>query len=63
MGPESVGGHHKRYYNSIGWDANPVDAFWTDLSRPEAGEIVVLLADWNTDVRGEKTRKYMVISV
>jgi hypothetical protein len=25
----------------------------------EAGESVVLLADWNADVRGEKTRKYM----
>jgi hypothetical protein len=41
-----------------------VDAFWTDLSRlirkwNEAGESVVLLADWNADVRGEKTRKYM----
>jgi hypothetical protein len=41
-----------------------VDAFWTDLSRlirkwNEAGEIVVILADWNADIRGEKTRKYM----
>jgi hypothetical protein len=25
----------------------------------EAGESVVLLADWNADVIGEKTRKYM----
>jgi hypothetical protein len=63
-GPESVGSQHGRYYNSIGCDANPVDAFWTDLSRlvrkwTEAGESVVLLADWNTDVRGEKTWKYM----
>jgi hypothetical protein len=42
-----------------------VGAFWTDLSRlvrkwTEAGKSVVLLADWNADVRGEKTRKYMV---
>jgi hypothetical protein len=41
-----------------------VDEFWTDLSRlirkwNEAGERVVLLADWNADFRGEKTRKYM----
>jgi hypothetical protein len=42
-----------------------VDVFWIDLSRlirkwTEAGESVVLLEDWNTDVRGEKTRKFMV---
>jgi hypothetical protein len=41
-----------------------VDALWTDLSRlirkyTEAGESVVILADWNMDVRGEKTHKYM----
>jgi hypothetical protein len=41
-----------------------VDAFWTDLSQlvrkwAEAGKSVVLLADWNADIRGEKTRKYM----
>jgi hypothetical protein len=46
-----------------------VDAFWTDLSRTDlsrlirkwtqAGESVGLLADWNADVRGEKSRKYM----
>jgi hypothetical protein len=41
-----------------------VDAFWTDLSRlirkwTESGESVVLLEDWNADVREEKTRKYM----
>jgi hypothetical protein len=47
-GPEPVGSQHRRYYNSIGCDSNPVDAFWTDLSRlvrkwPEAGESVVLL--------------------
>jgi hypothetical protein len=41
-----------------------VDSFWTDLPRlvrnwTEAGEIMVLLADWNVDGRGEKTRKYM----
>jgi hypothetical protein len=53
------------YFNSIGRDSSPVDAFWTDLSQlirkcTEAGESVVLLADWNADVRGEKTRKYMV---
>jgi hypothetical protein len=41
-----------------------VDAFWTDLSRlvrkrTESGKIVVLLAEWNVDVRGEKTRKEM----
>jgi hypothetical protein len=64
MGPESVGSQHRRYYNTIGWDANPLGAFWTDLSRlihkwTEAGDSVVLLADWNVDVRGEKTRKYM----
>jgi hypothetical protein len=63
-GTESVGSQHRRYFNSVGRDASPVDAFWTDLSRlkrkwNEAGESVVLLADWNTDVRGEKTRKYM----
>jgi hypothetical protein len=63
-GPELVGSPHRRYFNSIGCDANPVDAFWTDLSRlvqkwTEAGEIVVLLSDWNADVRGAKTWKYM----
>jgi hypothetical protein len=63
-GPDSVGIQHRRYYNSIGRDANPVDAFWTDLSRlvrrwTEAGESVVVLAEWNTDIRNEKTRKYM----
>jgi hypothetical protein len=63
-GPESVGSQHRRYFNSVGRNARPVDAFWTDLSRPirkwtEAGEIFVLLADWNVDVRGEKTHKYM----
>jgi hypothetical protein len=41
-----------------------VDEFWTDLSRlirkwTESGESVVLLADWNADVRREKTRKHM----
>jgi hypothetical protein len=40
-----------------------MDAFWTDLSRlirkcTESGESVVILADWNTDFRGEKTWKY-----
>jgi hypothetical protein len=63
-GPESVGSQHKGYFNSVGRDASPVDAFWTDLSQlirkwTEAGERVVLLADWNTDFRGENTRKYM----
>jgi hypothetical protein len=62
--PESVGSQHRRYCNSIGRDANPVNAFWTDLLRlvrkwTEAGESVVLPADWNADFRGEKTRKYM----
>jgi hypothetical protein len=61
---ESVGSQHRRYFNSVGRDASPVDAFWTDLSRPirkwtEAGKSEVLLSDWNVDVRGEKTRKYM----
>jgi hypothetical protein len=64
IGPESVGSQHRRYYNSIGCDTNPMDAFWTDFLRleqkwTEAGENVVLLADWNADVRGEKTQKYM----
>jgi hypothetical protein len=64
MGPESVGSQHRRYYNSIGRDFNPVDTFWTDLSWlvckwTEAGGTVVLLADWNADVRVEKTRKNM----
>jgi hypothetical protein len=41
-----------------------VDAFWTELSRlvrkwTEADESVVLLENWNADVRGEKTQKYM----
>jgi hypothetical protein len=61
-GPEAVGSQYRRYYNSIGRDANPVDAFWTGISRlvrkwTEAGKSVVLLADWNADVRGEKTQK------
>jgi hypothetical protein len=30
--PESVGSKNRRYYNSIGRDDNPVDAFCTDLS-------------------------------
>jgi hypothetical protein len=63
-GPEYVGSQHRRYCNSIGRDANPVDELWTDLSLlvhkcTEAGGSVVLLSDWNADVRGEKTRKYM----
>jgi hypothetical protein len=62
--PEPVGSQHRRYFNSVGRYASPVDALWTDLSRlirkwTEAGGHVVLLADWNADVRGEKTRKYM----
>jgi hypothetical protein len=41
-----------------------VDEFWTDLSQlirkwTESGESVVLLLDWNEEVRVEKTRKYM----
>jgi hypothetical protein len=52
------------YFNSVGRDAIPVDALWKDLSRlirkcTESGKIVVLLADWNADTRGEKTQKYM----
>jgi hypothetical protein len=63
-GPDSVGIQHRSYFNSVARDSNPVDAFWTDLSRlvrkwTEAGESVVLLADWNADFRGEKTQKYM----
>jgi hypothetical protein len=63
-GSESVGSQHRRYFNSVGRDAIPVDAFWTDLSRPirkwtEAGKSEVLLSDWNMDVRGEKTQKCM----
>jgi hypothetical protein len=59
-GPESVGSQHRRYFNSVRRDASPVDALCTDLSRliqkwTEAGESVVLLADWNAYVRGEKT--------
>jgi hypothetical protein len=55
-GPESLGIQHRRYFNSVGRDASPADAFSTDLSRlirkwTEAGESVVLLADWNVDVR------------
>jgi hypothetical protein len=62
-GPESVGSQHRMYFNSVGRDASPVDAFWTDLSRlirkwTEAGESVVLLANWNVNARGKKTRKY-----
>jgi hypothetical protein len=62
--PESVGSQHRRYFNYVGRDASPVDTFWTDLSQlikkwTETGESVVLLADWNADVRGEKTRKYI----
>jgi hypothetical protein len=61
---KSVGSQHRRYFNSVGRDASPVGAFWTDLSRliqkwTEAGDSVVLLEDWNTDARGENTRKYM----
>jgi hypothetical protein len=63
-GPESVGSQHRRYFNSVGRDTNPVDSLWTYISRlirkwTEAGESVVILADWNADVRGEKTPKYM----
>jgi hypothetical protein len=32
-GPESVGSQYRRYFNSVGRDASPVDALWTDLSR------------------------------
>jgi hypothetical protein len=63
-GSESVGSQKRRCFNSVGRDANPVDAFWIDFSRlvrkwTEADESVVILSDWNVDVRGEKTRKYM----
>jgi hypothetical protein len=63
-GPESVGSQHRRYFNSVGRDASPVDAFWTNLSRliikcTEAGESVILLEDWKAYIRGEKTQKYM----
>jgi hypothetical protein len=54
-GPESVDSQHRRYFNSVGRGANPVDVFWTYLSRlvrTEAGESMVLLAYWNADVRG-----------
>jgi hypothetical protein len=56
--------HAFPYYNSIGCDANPGDALWTDLSRlirkwNKAGESVFLLEYCNVDVRGEKTRKYI----
>jgi hypothetical protein len=66
-GPESVVSQHRRYFNSAGRDASPVDSFWTYLSRliqkwTEAGESVVLLADWNADFRGAKTRKCMADS-
>jgi hypothetical protein len=49
MGPYSVGSQHRRYFNSIGRDFNPVDAFLIDLSMfvhkwTEAGESVVILA-------------------
>jgi hypothetical protein len=62
--PESVGSQHRRYFNYVGLDARPVDALLTDLSRlirkwTEAGESVVLLADFYVDVRGEKNSKYM----
>jgi hypothetical protein len=63
-GPDPLGSQHRRYFNLVRCDANPVDALWTDLSRlvrkwTESGESVVLLADFNSDVRGEKNRKYM----
>jgi hypothetical protein len=63
-GPESVGSRHRSYFKSVGRDADPVDALWTDISRlvrkwTEAGEILVLLSDCNVDARGEKTQKYM----
>jgi hypothetical protein len=32
-GPESVGSQHRRYFNSVGRDASPVYALWTNLSR------------------------------
>jgi hypothetical protein len=31
-GPESVGSQHRRYFNSIRRNTNPVGALWTDLS-------------------------------
>jgi hypothetical protein len=62
--PDSVGSQHRRYFSSVERDARNVDSLWTYLSRliqkwTEAGKSMVLLADWNVDVRWEKTRKYM----
>jgi hypothetical protein len=31
-GKVSVGSQRRSYFNSVGCDASPVDAFWTDLS-------------------------------
>jgi hypothetical protein len=67
-GPESVGSQHRMYFNYVGRDSNPVDAFWTDLSRlvrkwTEAGESVVLIADLNADVRGERLGNTWLILV
>jgi hypothetical protein len=55
-GIESLDSQHRRYYNSIGLDANHVDALWTDLSPlerkwTEAVESVVILAYWNAEFR------------
>jgi hypothetical protein len=60
-GPDPVGSQHRRYFNSVRCDGSPVDALWTELSRlirrlTESGESVVILLDWNVDVRREKTR-------
>jgi hypothetical protein len=47
------------YFNSIERDVDPVDAFWTDVARSihkwiDAGNIIILLADSNVNVRSRK---------
>jgi hypothetical protein len=55
-GPSSMGNQHQRYFNSIEQDVDPVDAFWTDLTRSirkwrDVGESIILLAECNSDGR------------
>jgi hypothetical protein len=56
IGPASVDSQHRRNFNSIRWDVDPADAFWTDLARcihkwKYAGDSIILQVDFNIDVR------------
>jgi exonuclease III len=62
-GDRSVYGQHRFYYNSMGKARAPRKAFWEDLTKEvkqwiNGGDQVVLMGDWNEDVR-EVQRKHL----